>query len=82
MEIFQKNHYIIEVAQGKFFQSYNDTIAFIPNYTGFRKGVIVDVKKMGVSDITQKSTEHFLDMTLEEVVRQVADGEILDRELN
>lgn len=77
---FLKNQYVIETENGKFFQSYNDVIAYVPNLPCLP--TLVDVKKMEFSISTQKQTENFLGKTLEQVLFLIEDGKILNQELN
>ena len=77
---FLKNQYVIETENGKFFQSYNDVIAYVPKISTLP--TLVDVDKMKFSISTQKQTENFLGKTLNEILDLMREGEFLHQELN
>lgn len=72
------NQFIINTEKGKYFQSYNSVIAFIP----FKGKIELDSIFWDYSKTTGKYRNQFLGMNIKETREKINSGEIILTDLN
>lgn len=74
-----KNQFILETDDGRYFQSYESVIAFIPN-NGDK--IQLDENYWDYSKTTAKYRNNFLNMDTDTIKKKLNNGEILFAKLN
>ena len=77
-----KNQFILETSEGKYFQSYESIIAFIPCYSPGDHKTILDKNYWDYSTTTGKYRNQFLNEDKKETERKIKEGIYILSDLN